>query len=135
SAEDLALPIGPSIFPEDGKIACSDRGADQGGCYLITGGAKASFTSAEVFSGLGFSFSRAITADLSQVPAALNINNVTDPHRQGVLINNNGTVELVSPGGFWGIPDLATFNSWGFSFADVLPANVADLALVQNGVL
>ena len=41
SAEDLALPVGSFIPPQDGSIMCSDRGSDKGTCYLITAGQKA----------------------------------------------------------------------------------------------
>jgi hypothetical protein len=54
SAEDMALPVGSFIAPQDGKIICSDRGADKGTCYLITSGKKAGFTSAYVFTQLGY---------------------------------------------------------------------------------
>src|SRR5258708_22550113 len=46
NSDDLALPMGSFIPPQDGKVICSDRGADQGTCYLITAGQKAGFTSA-----------------------------------------------------------------------------------------
>src|SRR6185312_17234132 len=36
SAEDLALPVGSFIPPQDGSIICSDRGSDKGTCYEIS---------------------------------------------------------------------------------------------------
>ncbi len=135
NADDLALPQGSFIPPQDGKVICSDRGADKGTCYLITGAMKAGFTSAAVFTGLGFSFSRATSGDVSWMSSTTNIDNTTAPHRPGVLVNDNGTVKLIGTTGYLGIPDLATFNSWGYSFADVVPANAADKALVQTGVM
>ncbi|MDE2311653.1 MAG: hypothetical protein KGJ93_00985 [Patescibacteria group bacterium] len=137
SAEDLALPVDSAGFipPQDGKIICSDRGADKGTCYLITGGMKAGFTSASVFTGLGFSFSRAQKGDVSFMSSTSNINNTTMAHLPGVLVNNNGTVQLMGGSGLLGIPDLNTFNSWGYSFADVVPANSADKAMTQTGVM
>ncbi|MDR3642056.1 MAG: hypothetical protein P4L74_00310 [Candidatus Doudnabacteria bacterium] len=67
--------------------------------------------------------------------SAAPITDSTSAHRPGVLINNNGTVQLVGYNGVLGIPDLATFNSWGFSFSYVVPANAADKAMSQTGVL
>ncbi len=135
NADDLALPAGAFIPPQDGKVMCSDRGADKGTCYLVTGAQKAGFTSAAVFTGLGFSFSRAGYGDVSWMTSTSNIDNTTAAHRPGVLVNNNGTVQLVGATGLLGIPDLATFNSWGYSFANVVPANAADKAMTQTGVM
>ncbi|MCL5666490.1 MAG: hypothetical protein M1383_01850 [Patescibacteria group bacterium] len=135
NADDLALPTGAFIPPQDGKIICSDRGTDKGTCYLISGAQKAGFTSAAVFTGLGFSFSRAQYGDVSWMPSTSNIDNTTASHLPGVLVNNSGTVQLVGSNGLLGIPDIATFNGWGYSFADVVPANSADKAMTQTGVM
>lgn len=138
NADDLALAAGSFIPPQDGKIFCATetKGSDvKGECSLVTGGMKAAFTSASVFTGLGFSFSRAQYGDSSFLAKSSNIDNTTAAHRPGVLVNNNGTVQLVGTNGLLGIPDLATFNSWGNSFADVVPANAADKAMTQTGVM
>ncbi len=138
SAEDLALPTGAFIPPQDGTVFCATetKGSDvKGECSLVTAGTKAAFTSASVFSGLGFSFSRAQYGDSSFLSKSANVDNTTAAHRTGVLVNNNGTVQLVGASGLLGIPDLATFNSWGYSFANVVPANAADKAMTQTGVM
>lgn len=136
SAEDLALPVGSFIPPQDGSIICSDRGADKGTCYQISGGMKFGFTSAAVFTGLGFSFANSMPGDVSWMPAgSFLINSATMAHLPGTLVNNNGTVQLVGGSGLLGIPDLATFNSWGYSFSKVVPANTADKAMSQTGVM
>jgi hypothetical protein len=135
TAEDLVLPIGSFIPPQDGKIICSDRGADKGTCYLITLGKKAGFTSAAVFHGLGFQFSRATYGDVSFMDSAGLIGTANEAHRPGVLVNNAGTVSLVGPDGLLGIPTVSTFESWGYSFADVVPANSYDVVKAQIGVM
>jgi len=138
NADDLALPVGSFIPPQDGKIFCADMTKDsdvKGECSLITGGQKAAFTSAPVFTGLGFSFSRSVTGDSSFMTKTSNIDNTTAAHKPGVLVNNAGTVYLVGATGLLGIPDVATFNSWGYSFSDVVPANTADKAMSQTGVM
>jgi len=136
SAEDLALPQGSFIPPQDGSIICSDRGADKGTCYEISNSQKFGFTSAAVFTGLGFSFTNSMAGDVSWMASgATLINNTTAAHLPGTLVNNQGTVQLVGNSGLLGIPDVATFNSWGYSFGKVVPANAADQAMTQTGVM
>jgi hypothetical protein len=138
NSDDLALPTGPFIAPRDGSIFCATatKGSDVAGeCSLISGGMKAAFTSASVFSGLGFSFSRAHYGDSSFLSKTTNIGNTTDAHRPGVLVNNHGTVQLVGTSSLLGIPSLDVFNSWGYSFSDVVPANGADQTITQAGVM
>jgi hypothetical protein len=136
SAEDLALPAGSFIPPQDGSIICSDRGTDKGTCYEISNGQKFGFTSAAVFTGLGFSFTNSMPGDVSWMTMnATLLNNTTMAHLPGTLVNNNGTVQLMGNTGLLGIPDVATFNSWGYSFGKVAPANAADKAMTQTGVM
>lgn len=135
SAEDLALPVGSFIPPQDGKIICSDRGADKGTCYLITANKKAGFTSEEVFKKLGYSFSYVIYGDVSFLPSAANIDTATAPHNPGTLINKDGTVYLVGSNGLIGLPSWATLQSWGYTAADIVPANAADRNLPLAGTL
>lgn len=55
--------------------------------------------------------------------------------RVGAIINNNGTVQLVGQNGLYGFPNIATFNSWGFTFSSLVMANGAEKALSQIGVV
>lgn len=137
-ASVTALPTGSFIAPADGKIFCASetKGSDvKGECSLVTGGMKAAFTSSAVFTGQGFSFSRAINGDSSFLSKTSNIDSSSAGHLPGVLVNNSGTVQMVVSGGLWGIPSMDVFNSWGYSFSDVVPANAADKALSQVGVI
>lgn len=136
--DDLKLPQGSFIPAQDGKLICSDRDdayAKKGTCYLITNGKRAAFTSQAVFNALGFKFSQATTGDVSFMPTDVNISSSKEAHRPGVLINNNGTIQLVGPNSLMGIPSESVFASWGYSFADVVPANTADKAKTQSGVM
>lgn len=135
SAEDLALPVGSLTPPQNGKIICSDRGTDKDTCYLITSGKKAGFTSAQVFTGLGYSFDRVAHGDVSFLNSTANIDSSTSAHGAGTLVNNNGTVYLVGTTGLVGVPSVAALESWGYSLADVVPANSADTHLSSTGVL
>ncbi|MBL8030561.1 MAG: hypothetical protein JNN11_04925 [Candidatus Doudnabacteria bacterium] len=138
NGEDAALPQGAFIPPQDGTIFCATatKASDvQGECSLITGGMKAAFTSEANFSGRGFSFGNAQYGDSSFLTKTTNIDNTTDANRPGVLVNDNGTVKLVGNNGVLGIPDMATFNSWGYSWNKVVPANASDKALPMSGVM
>lgn len=135
STEDLTLPVDALIPPQDGKVICSDRSPDKGTCYLISGHKKSGFTSSNVFTGLGFKFNRSNIGDVSFLSANSLIESSTSPHLPGVLINNNGTIQLVGTTGLLGIPNVSTFQSWGYTFEDVVPANTADKAMVQTGVM
>ena len=139
-AGDLALPVDSAGFiaPQDGTIFCATatKGSDVAGeCSLVTGGQKASFTSQAVFQGLGFSFSNAVYGDSSFLTKTANVNSATQAHLSGTLINKNGTVYLVGAGGLLGIPDTATFYSWGYSFKNVVPSNAADATMNVTGVM
>ena len=136
SSEDLALTQGSFIPPQDGSIMCSDRGTDKGTCYEVSNSQKFGFTSAAVFAGLGFSFSNALYGDVSWMTSGSTlINDATAAHLPGTLVNNNGTVQLIGNGGVLGIPDLNTFNGWGYSFKLVVPANANDKMKTQTGVM
>ncbi len=133
-----ALPTGSFIPPRDGSVFCATttKGTDVAGeCALITGGMKASFISSVAFTGLGFSFSRAQYGDSSFLSRTNNIDNTTSAHRPGVLVNINGTIYLVGPSSLLGIPSSQVFGGWGYSFADAVPANAADLAIPKSGVM
>lgn len=139
TAADMAIPICSAnngfTLPREGKILCSDRGTDKGTCYLISGGKKNGFTSESVFNSLGFSFSNTTMADVSWMGTGSNINDGQSAHLSGVIINNNGTLQIVTSSGIAGFPSMEIFYSWGFSLNDVVIANQADKAKTQNSVL
>lgn len=135
NSDDLALPMGSFIAPQDGSVIFSDRGADKGTGYILSGGMKYGFPTEAVFKAQGYSYSTAMWADISWVSMGGTINAGDAAHLPGTLINNGGTVQLVGNSGLMGIPDLATFNSWGYSFAKVVPANANDTAKSQTGVM
>jgi hypothetical protein len=135
NTDDLTLPVGNFIPPRDGKIVCSNKGSDKGTCYLITDGQKAAFTSATVFTGLGFNFSDSLSGDVSFLASAPNISNTSQAHPAGTLVNKNGTVYLVGDNGLLGVPDMNTLSSWGYSTSDIVSADRADSATEQSGVM
>lgn len=138
---DLLLPIGGFIPPRDGSITCSDRGTDKGTCYLITGGVKAGFVSEKVFKDLGFSFSNSLFGDVSFLSLGVDISSSSEGHRAGVLINNNGTLQIIGQNEesakqeLIGIPSMEVLVSWGYDPNTAVPANSADKKLAQTRVL
>jgi hypothetical protein len=138
NTSDLALPQGPFIPPQDGKVICSDRDdsyAKKGTCYLITASKRAAFTSAAVFTGQGFKFARSTSGEVSFMATDADIRSATSAHRPGVLVNNNGTIQLVGAGGLMGVTSESVFMSWGYDYADTVPANAADKVMAQSGVM
>src|SRR5262249_46459592 len=135
SAEDLNLPVGSFIPPQDGKIICSDRGNDKGTCYLITNAQKAGFTSADIFKGLGYTFSHIMSGDVSFLPSTDNIDTTIKPHNPGALVNIDGTVYLVNSKGLLGLPAWNILQSWGYVAADIVTANDADRNLKVVGIM
>jgi endoglucanase len=136
SDEDLRLPVGSFVPPQDGSVMCSDRGNDTGTCYLITDGKKAGFTSEAVFKSLGFTFHKDIFyGDVSWLSSDSPISSSNEAHRNGVLVSKNGAVHLVTSSGLVGIPDVYVFNSWGFRFTNVVPANGYDFNRSASGLL
>jgi len=134
TAEDLALPVGENIPPRDGKIIC-DTKERVGTCFLITEGRKIAFPSEKVFKGQGFSFDKVLYGDVSFLAEEQNIASGSDAHKPGVLINMDGTIYLVTGQGLMGIPNIATFESWGYSFGDAVPTNLADRKLSVVGTI
>src|SRR3989344_3962944 len=60
-----------------------------------------------------------------------------EAHPAGTLVLSGGTVWHISDDGTMrhGIDSLAKFQSHRYSFANVVPANTADLALADGGLL
>ncbi|MFA5991285.1 MAG: hypothetical protein WC794_03505 [Candidatus Doudnabacteria bacterium] len=135
TAEDLTLPVGSFIPPQDGKIICSDRGNDKGTCYLISGGEKIGFPSEAVFTAQGYSFSRALYGDTSFLPYSKNIESGTEAHKPGVLVNKDGTIYIIWYDGLFGFSDMTTFWGWGYELNDVVPANATDRMLSSGGLI
>ncbi len=125
SAEDLALPIGASFIPPmDGSLI-----NDNGTIWVMSNGKRSGFTTMAVFTGRGYSLSNVLMGDTSFMQSNPAINDTVSAHPVGALVNQAGTVYLVTPTGLMGIPSQSVFNSWGYSFSNVVPANAADAAI------
>jgi hypothetical protein len=130
SAADIALPVGSFIPPRDGSVI-----NDGGTIYVISNGKRAGIANPSAYLGLGYTWSEAIQGDTSFLNNLPAITSALIAHLSGTLINNNGTIQLVTTNGLEGIPDPATLESWGYSFSEAVSANSADKALSQIGVI
>ncbi len=132
SASDLVLPKTTLLTPGNGSLVKSSQ--DQT-VYLISKEQRYAFTSATVFTGLGFKFSSVLLVtdpELQSLPKAAELNSFTETHQSGTDINRNGTVYWVGEDNqLHGYPSLSVYNSWHIpgDFSQVVPANVADMAV------
>gem|GEM_PF-1488340 len=121
STEDLALPQGSLMPPADGSLI-----NDQNTIYLISKHARLGFTNAKAFLDLGYNFSNTIPGDTSFLSDAGLITSADIPHPYGTLINEDGTIYMMTSFGKIGIPSEQIFNSWGYKWSQVVPANDQD---------
>jgi hypothetical protein len=132
SANDLGLPSGSLLTPNDGGLVKSPQDAT---VYLISNQQRYAFTSAAVYLALGFKWASVLLVtnpELQALPRAADLNNGSAGHLAGLDINRNGTVYWVGPDNqLHGYPSLAVFNSWHLpnDFTRVVPANAADNSL------
>ncbi|HYE22502.1 MAG TPA: hypothetical protein VD998_02845, partial [Verrucomicrobiae bacterium] len=136
NAEDTALPVGPVVVYADGTLV---KGPSDPLVYLVANGQKRGFVSGSVFTGLGFSFGKIWTAAVNtfaDMPTGANLESSTERHSNGVLVKDgSGTVWKMTASGRMGIPSMAVFNSYGYTWDRVVNANAADLASPNEGVL
>lgn len=125
---DMAAPImkdgngNPQfIIPRPGSLI-----NDKGTIYLITNNARIAFSNETAFKGLGYSFDNAYPGDTSFMLTHPDISSAENPHPEGTLINDNGTLYVTAYEGKIGIPSMAVLESWGYWISDAVPANSYD---------
>jgi hypothetical protein len=128
---DLALPEGELLLPSDGILA---KTAGDPTVWLISENLKRGFTSANVFTSLGFNFNQVLVItdpELNKLGRGVNLNDPYERHPEGVDINQDGIVYWIQGGQKHPYPSLDSYNSWRVpnDFSRVLPANAADRAL------
>lgn len=134
TASDLGMPDGPVMTYAEGSLI-KDYGT---AVYIISGGRKHPFSSAEVFTELGYSFGNVIRergTALARVLIGQTIASSDAPHPPGTLVNDNGTIYLVTAGGKQGIPTPEIFFTHGYKFKNVVSRNAADRALFNEGLI
>jgi hypothetical protein len=129
SAADMALQQSGIMNYADGSLV-----DDHGTVYYIEPSTecKAPFTSAQVFLGMGYSFSSVISGDTSFDTYTCTPISAVGPHPAGTLISQNGTIYYITISGKMGFPSLSVFDSWGFKFDNVVAANSYDASLSSN---
>ena len=139
TAADIALPEGSLLLPGEGALVKSVQ--DQT-VYLISGQQRYGFTSATVFTSLGFKFASVLVVTNPELQALAKadalLNDGKARHLPGLDINRNGTVYWIGyDSQLHGYPDLAAYNSWHIKndFTRVVPANAADMNLPQGGLV
>ena len=149
NSEDMALPVGtytptassgsmPTyIPPRDGSLI-----NDHGTIYIVYDHYRQGFTSAQVFTGLGYKFTDVLPGDASFLSELSPINSADIAHPSGTVVNDHGTIcTIQSPFKTGGKPGkkcfatLADMNSWGVKTNEIIPANSFDHDLPINGVI
>lgn len=129
TAEDVALPVGPNLGYADGTLV---KGPTDPLVYIVDNGQKRGYISAAVFLGRGNTFNnvrQAAVNTFADLPTGANVADTTSSHSVGSWVISNGAIYRITTAGKAGIPDMATFLSYGRSLTMVVAANAADLAL------
>jgi hypothetical protein len=126
-----ALQSGNLLGPSDGALV---KFPNDPTVYLISGLSKHGFTSASVFSALGYRFSSVLTIpapQLEALPLGNIVSSATASHLPGTNISSQGTVYFITSQGRQPYPSLTVYNSWNLhnNFSRVVPANASDLNL------
>jgi len=104
--------------------------------YMIgTGGTKRGFTSASVFTQLGYNFAKLPKINLSDYPAGSPVGDAALAHPDGALVLDGKTVWWIRGNTRQGFQSEAVFNTYGFSFGKTVKANVADKALSEGALV
>lgn len=113
------------------------KGPDALVVYLVANGEKRGFENAPAFLGLGYDFANVKTANtetFADLPDGINIGSSDIAHPIGTLVNLNGTIYIITARGRLAFSSAEDFESYGFSFDNVVPANLADRLLSEVGV-
>ena len=142
NSADMQLPIATISSSQTGQVVpafiAPRNGSlidDNGTVYIITNGERQGFSSASVFTGLGYSFSNVMAGDTSFLVTLAPINSTAMRHPDGTVINRNGTIYAIINGTVYGFPNTSIFNSWGLSFPQVVNANSYDNQLPNGGTM
>ncbi len=146
NSADLALPASTDSYPSETSYIPPRDGSlinDNGTIYIVSDWHRRGFTSAQVFLGLGYSFSNAIPGDTSFLTTYTPISSSRREHAPGTVVNDNGTLcFLQSPfraedkiSGRQCFTSMADFYGWGFKLNEVIPANSYDTKLPMRAAL
>jgi hypothetical protein len=129
SEEDKALPLQSEIIKALEGTLVLDK-ADGKTVYMVgTNGTKRGFASEVAFKGLGYKFENLYRVNMNDYPSGAAITSATETHPDGALVLEGQTVWWIRGGTRQGFESAGVFNTYGFSFSKIVPANAADLAL------
>ena len=120
----------------DGTLALDKT--DNRTIYMIAGGQKRGFTSAEAFHALGYQFDQAVPIDLSDYAVGDPVNAESTAHPNGALVldkNDGRTVWWILNGQRQGFQSAEVFFTYGFSFDKIVPATDADMTLAGGALV
>ena len=105
---------------------------DSGTIYMIRSGQKIAFTNLEAFLGLGYSLQNVFADSLSAyLMSTFQISSALQEHPWGSWVIDNQTVYYSHQNGLIGVPRWQTFLDNGGMPQNILPANEADLKILQ----
>lgn len=135
NAIDKSLPAGvPAIAKAmEGTLVLDS--SDGRTVYMIgTGSTKRGFTTAAVFTALGYSFSSSglLSINLTDYTVGPVVSSSTEAHPDGSLIIDGATIWWLRGIQRQGFESMTVFSTYGFSLARVVPANSADMATAQG---
>jgi hypothetical protein len=124
-----------NVYAPSGPISQYKNVLHNGTVYYVADGVRYPYTSAGAFLSYGFnSWGTIVPATASDVMLPVSTytpsgsNQVTTyflPPRNGSLINDNGTVYIITNGTRAGFTSEAVFNGLGFSFSNVIPGDTS----------
>lgn len=129
NAADLALPMSTGVVKAlEGTLVLDV--VDGRTVYMIgSNGTKRGFSSAAIFIALGYKFENLPAINLGDYPSGSPITSSSAPHPDGALVFEGQTVWWIKGSQRQGFESAAVFNTYGFSFNKIVPANSNDLAL------
>ncbi len=131
SSQDKDLPQTGILKAMEGSLVLDK--ADGKTVFMVgTGATKRGFSSAQVFTDLGYVFKDLTQINMSDYQTGPAINSASQAHPDGALVLDNKTVWWIRGNIRQGFESEAVFNTYGFSFSKIVPANSADLQLAQG---
>lgn len=116
--------LGASIYPNGQLIS------ENGTVYIVYKNTKTGFSSASVFTTLGFNFNNVLQVGYSNlVNSGYTVSNSYSSHPWGSWIKSGNTVYFVHESGLVPVPDWNTFLNNGGQANFIVPANSADFRL------
>lgn len=133
TASDLQLPEGPVVPFADGTLVLDT--SDGRTIYMIDNSTKRGFATADVFTGLGYAFNKAVKGNLKNYPTGAPVTSAVEPHPEGALVRDGDKVYKIFQDGKKRILSQDVLNSWHWTENKIVKANDADLKLLEIGLM